>query len=53
MVFGDFVRMLEVSDPTKIFLYYDTGGQDCIIACVSREQFAALTKAGVNFKPLT
>ncbi len=52
-VFGHFVRLLAVADPSKIFLYYDTGGQDCVIACVSRDQFSALKKAGVNFRQLT
>jgi hypothetical protein len=51
-VFSHFVQMLEVSDPAKVFLYYDTQGQDCVIACVTRDQFAALRKAGVNFELL-
>jgi len=52
-VFSHFVRLLALSDPSKLFLYHDTGGQDCIIACVTRDQFAALTKAGVEVAPLT
>jgi hypothetical protein len=48
-VFTHFVRMLGTSDPTKVFLHYDLQGQDFVIACVDRDQFAALTKAGVNF----
>ncbi|HTB96535.1 MAG TPA: hypothetical protein VK716_05970 [Terracidiphilus sp.] len=48
-----FVRLLAQSDPSKIFLYHDTHGQDCVIACVTRDQFSALKKAGVNFEPLT
>jgi hypothetical protein len=51
-VFSHFVRMLEVSDPSKLFLHHDTGGQDCVIACVTRDQFAAISAVGVNFKPL-
>jgi hypothetical protein len=51
-VFSHFVRMLAMSDPSKVFLYQDTKGQDCVIACVTRDQFAALKKAGVNFEPL-
>ena len=51
-VFSLFVRLLAISDPSKVFLYLDLKGQDCIIACVSREQFAALSSAGVDFKLL-
>jgi len=51
-LFGHFVRLLAFSDPSKIYLYYDTSGQDCVIACVSRDQIASLKKAGVGFKPL-
>ncbi len=51
-VLSYFVQVLDVSDPSKVFLYHDNGGQDCIIACVTREQFHALTKAGVNFELL-
>jgi len=32
-VFSCFVRLLARSDPSKIFLYFDTEGQDCLIAC--------------------
>jgi hypothetical protein len=51
-VFSHFVRMLATSAPSKVFLYYDTKGQDCVIACVERDQFAALVKAGVGFETL-
>jgi len=51
-VFSLFVRMLAISDPSKIFLYHDMQGQDCVIACVTRDQFMALKTAGVNFEPL-
>ncbi len=51
-VFKHFVDLLSKSDPSKIFLYYDLGGQDCIIACVSKAQFGQLKQSGVNFKPL-
>ncbi len=52
-VLSHFVRVLAVSDPSKLFLYHDTRGQDCVIACVTRDQFAALKKAAVNFGLLT
>lgn len=51
-VLSYFVRLLEISDPSKVFLYYDLKGQDCVIACVTRDQFAALRKAGVDFEAL-
>lgn len=52
-VFSHFIRLLAASDPSKLFVYHDTGGQDCIIACVTRDQLAALVRAGVKFEPLT
>ena len=52
-VFAHFVRMLARSAPAKVFLYHGTQGQDCVIACVTRDQFAALKRAGVNFDLLT
>jgi hypothetical protein len=51
-IFPHFVRLLEQTDPSKVYLYHDTGGQDCVIACVTRDQFAALKKAGTAFELL-
>jgi hypothetical protein len=51
-VLSHFVRLLAVADPSKIYLYHDMGGQDCLIACVKRDEFAALKKAGVKFEAL-
>ena len=58
-VFSHCVRLLATSDarcpmpdPSKVFLHHDTGGQDGVIACVTRDQFAALQKAGVPFEAL-
>jgi hypothetical protein len=51
-VLTHFVRMLAMADPSKVFLYYDTKGQDCVIACVTVYQFAALKQAGVSFVAL-
>jgi hypothetical protein len=51
-VFSLFVRLLAISDPSRIFLHLDLKGQDCILACVSRDQFSALARAGVGFEPL-
>ena len=52
-VFSHFVRLLALSDPSKVYLYHDTGGQDCVIACVTLDQFAALKTAGVRFALLS
>jgi len=52
-LFSHFIRLLAISDPAKLYLHHGTAGQDCILACVTREQFAALRKAGVSFEPLT
>lgn len=51
-VFSLFVRILATADPSKLFLYHDAGGQDCIIACVTRDQFVALREAGLEFEAL-
>jgi hypothetical protein len=51
-VFSQFVRLLGRSDPSKVFLRHATDGQDGIIACVGRSEYAALKKAGVKFEPL-
>jgi len=51
-VFGHFVKMLAQSDPDKKFLYYDTGGQDCLLACATNAQLKSLKRAGIGFKPL-
>jgi hypothetical protein len=52
-VFGHFVELLGKADPDKIFIYYDLSGQDCIIGCVTRQQFDALKKVIPKFEPLS
>ena len=52
-IFGTFVELLKQSDPTKLYIYLDLGGQDCIIGCVSRDQFEQLKRLGIAFKPLS
>ena len=52
-VFGHFVRLLEKADPNKIYIYFDLGGQDCIIGCVTKEQFAKLKKIIPKVVPLS
>jgi hypothetical protein len=51
-VFEHFVDLLAQSDPDKKFLYYDTDGQDCILACATNAQFKELRQAGIGFELL-
>jgi len=51
-VFSHFVDLLGKSDPSKKFLYYDTDGQDCILACATNEQFKELKRTGIGFQLL-
>ncbi len=52
-IFSRFVELLAKSASNKLFVYYDLGGQDCIIGCVTREQFAKLRSVLPAFQPLT
>jgi hypothetical protein len=52
-IFGLFVDLLGKADPGKVFIYYDLGGQDCIIGCVAREELEHLNSQGIKFIPLT
>jgi hypothetical protein len=52
-IFGKFVDLLNQSDPSKIYIYYDLGGQDCIIGCVTKTDFECLKSKGIKFVPLT
>jgi hypothetical protein len=47
-----FRRFIDLLGPSRIYLWYDLQGQDCIIACTTREEFAYLKNAGVPFVPL-
>jgi hypothetical protein len=51
-VFGRFVELLAECDPGKVFIHYDLGGQDCIIGCVTRDQFVRIQKLIPAVKPL-
>src|SRR5262249_7123919 len=51
-VFGHFVDLLAKHDPAKAYLYCDLGGQDCIIGCLTREQFAKLKSLIPKVQPL-
>jgi hypothetical protein len=52
-IFGRFVDLLAECDPEKLFIYYDLGGQDCIIGCVTRKQYASLQKVIPTAQQLT
>lgn len=52
-IFGRFVDLLSQSDPSKIYIYYDLGGQDGIISCVTKNDFECLKSKGLNFVALT
>ena len=51
-IFGRFVELLDKCDPSKLFIYYDLSGQDCIVGCVTREQFQMLKKVVSKVEPL-
>jgi hypothetical protein len=51
-LFSHFVDLLGKSDPSKIYVFHELGGQDCILACVTRAEFAELKRAGVALHPL-
>ena len=40
--FGHLVRLLAKHAPTMRYLYYDLGGQDCIIGCATDNEFTQL-----------
>ncbi|MBF0548421.1 MAG: hypothetical protein HQM08_28555 [Candidatus Riflebacteria bacterium] len=50
--FGKLVELLQTADPDKIFVHFDLGGQDCLLGCVTRDQFEMLLKQGIEFAPL-
>lgn len=52
-IFARFVEILAVSDPAKVFIYFDLGGQDCIIGCVTKAELKKLNSEGIKFVPLT
>jgi len=52
-IFARFVELLAETSPDKVFIYYDLGGQDCIIGCVTREELEQLNNKGIKFVPLT
>jgi hypothetical protein len=51
-IFGHFARLLAEKDRSKTYLYYDLGGQDCIIGCLDRENYQKLRKLIPKVEPL-
>ena len=51
-IFVRFVDLLGKTDPDKVFIYYDLGGQDCIIGCVTKTHLKRLNDEGIKFSPL-
>lgn len=49
-LFAKFDELLEQSDPSKLFIYYDLRGQDLVIGCVSKAQLNQLRALGVDFE---
>jgi hypothetical protein len=52
-VLGRFVELLAQSDPAKVYVCYELGGQDCLIGCVAKDQLKKLNRQGIKFIPLT
>ena len=52
-IFRRFVELLAQSDSAKIYVYYDLGGQDCLIGCVTKEELQSLNRKGIKFVPMT
>ena len=48
-VFNQFVNLLKQADPSKVYIYYDLGGQDCIIGCVTKKELKRLNDYGIDF----
>lgn len=52
-LFGHFVELLAKSDPDKMFICFDAGGQYCFFGCVTRTQYARLRELIPTVEPLT
>jgi hypothetical protein len=51
-IFGKFVDLLRQSDQSKVYIYYNLGGQDCILGCVTRDELKRLNDYGIKFEAL-
>jgi len=50
--FATFVRLLDIAEQSKVYVYYDLKGQDCIIGCVTKDELQALQRMKIKFVPL-
>jgi hypothetical protein len=51
-IFSRFVQLLSQADPSKLYIYYNLGGQDCLIGCVTKKELQKLNAKGIKFEPL-
>ena len=52
-LFRHFVDILAARDPQRLFFYFNLGGQDCIIGCLERTQYARLRDLIPEVEPLS
>lgn len=52
-VFDKFVELLRRADQSKVYIYYDLRGQDCLLGCVTRTELECLRQRGLKFEELT
>ena len=46
------IKLLEIVDPTKVFAYYDFGGEMAAIICIGKGDLEKLNQQRIYFKPL-
>ena len=51
-IFHKFAELLKEADPSKMYIYYDLEGQDCIVGCVTKKDFECLRSKGMKFTAL-
>jgi hypothetical protein len=51
-LFEELADLLNRSDPSKVFVYYDLGGYDGVFGCVTEEQYRGLKSEGIRFRRL-
>lgn len=47
-----FVELLQERDPGRIFIYFNLGGQDCILGCISKDNMDRMSSAIPGVEPL-
>lgn len=51
-IFSRFAELLADADPSKVFISYDTGDQNVMIGCVTKEDWENLKRHGIKFDRL-